>query len=66
MGMRTNVEELFAKVFEAAKKLAAVMNVKVKKPRTPKRSVYRACAAANLDDSVAVSENYRINMFNHC
>ena len=63
MGMRTNIEESFAKVFEDAEKLASDMNIEVTKPRTPKRSVYRACAAANSDDSVSVSEYYRINMF---
>ena len=63
MGMRTNVEESFAKVFEDAEKLASDMNIKVTKPRTPKRSVCRACAAANSDDSVSVSQYDCINMF---
>jgi len=39
--MRQDSEESFGKIFDAAAKLAADMNVTVDKPRVAKRSVYR-------------------------
>ena len=59
--MRRNSEESFGKIMDDAVTMANDMNIAVNKPRVAKRSVYRA-GAVN-DDDESVSNYYRINMY---
>ena len=64
--MRQDSEESFGKIFDAAAKLAADMNVTVDKPRVAKRSVYRGSAVTgDSNDSGSVASYYRLNMYIH-
>jgi hypothetical protein len=53
--------EQFTTVFQDAKAAAELVGVELKKPRIPKRSVFRAAASGGSSDSV--EDYYRINVF---